>query len=455
MIPRFAKAGRSFKGVVTYLVHDAGHAATSERVAWTHTLNSVHDNVPAAMQDMITTWRNAELLKEEAGLGKSGPRTEKPVKHISLNWHPAEVPDREAMIAGAEGFLKAMGWDQQPAILIAHNDRPHSHVHIVLSAIDPETGAKIDDRFEFRRAQKWAAVYEQQRGQDYCPQRSRPAAAREPSPPRPVWKILEESLGAHRHAEAARQAGGTKEADAAQGEAADLEWKALKQLQREEREAFMASGKQAYGALRDDVYRMVRKELKHEWRALYAGARAGADRLAIARVKEALIARQSDMLRARIAVACVELRQERDEAYRVVLAAQQDARTELRAQQARGERAFAKLAGLAESQQRRLPPGLERVYGPHAKGKAGSRASSLEATMARWTEKGGMAAQQRSAFHWIDRAAARATVRKMDEHAKGDAGRPSRAVAPGTGMQDRHRNGRGADDDKGFDAGPD
>src|SRR5258707_1014319 len=96
MVPRFARPGRSFSGVAKYLLHDAGHAKTSARVAWTHSLNCANDEPNAAIGEMIGLWRRAEALKAEAGI--RGNPTSKPVKHLSLNWHPSEVPDKEAMI---------------------------------------------------------------------------------------------------------------------------------------------------------------------------------------------------------------------------------------------------------------------------------------------------------------------------------------------------------------------
>src|SRR5689334_10501584 len=119
MVPRFAKPGRSFKGVMLYLAHDPEHAATSARVAWTHTLNLANDDIEVAMAEMATTAANAGVLKAEHGVG--GRKVERPVKHFSLNWHPSEAPDPAEMLAAAQSFLKHMGWEEHQAIIIAHN----------------------------------------------------------------------------------------------------------------------------------------------------------------------------------------------------------------------------------------------------------------------------------------------------------------------------------------------
>ena len=59
-------------------------AKTAERVGWTHTLNLANDHVPSAVDEMLWTARNAELLKQEAGIRAGGRATENAVKHVSL-----------------------------------------------------------------------------------------------------------------------------------------------------------------------------------------------------------------------------------------------------------------------------------------------------------------------------------------------------------------------------------
>src|ERR1043166_3197997 len=108
MITRLS-AGTSFKWLGYYLTHDP-KAQTTERVAWTHTLNLANDTVPEAVNEMVWTARAADWLKRQAGRSTGGSRLKNPVKHFSLNWHPSEHPDREHMIAAVENFLAHMGW---------------------------------------------------------------------------------------------------------------------------------------------------------------------------------------------------------------------------------------------------------------------------------------------------------------------------------------------------------
>src|SRR5580692_7715513 len=129
MIGRILSNGKSFKGAAAYLMHDPD-GVTSKRVAWTRTLNLANDHVPCAVNEMLWTARDAELLKQEAGIRAGGRATESPVKHLSLNWASEDRPTREHMIETAEGFLRHMDWHEHQAIIVAHSDKEYRHAHI-------------------------------------------------------------------------------------------------------------------------------------------------------------------------------------------------------------------------------------------------------------------------------------------------------------------------------------
>lgn len=94
MIVKIGSGGKSFKGLAEYLTHDP-KARTEERVDWTHTCNLANDDVKSAVNEILWTARNAELLKQEAGIRAGGRATENPVKEVSLNWSPEDQPTRE------------------------------------------------------------------------------------------------------------------------------------------------------------------------------------------------------------------------------------------------------------------------------------------------------------------------------------------------------------------------
>ncbi len=171
MIVRISSKGSSFKGLAAYLTHDPDKAQTAERVAWTHTLNCANDDVNGAVNEMYWTAEDAELLKQEAGIRAGGRSSENPVKHVSLNWSPEDSPTREHMIEASGSFLKHMGWEEHQVVIVAHDDKSYKHCHLMLNAIHPETGLKLNDSFEQRRAQEWALQYERSQENIRCEQR--------------------------------------------------------------------------------------------------------------------------------------------------------------------------------------------------------------------------------------------------------------------------------------------
>jgi hypothetical protein len=183
MIVRIQRGGKSFKGLGTYLAHDKGKARTSERVAWTHTFNLANDDVPSAIDEMYWTYRAADQLKREAGIGTGGRRVERPVRHASLNWHPSQQPTKAEMLEAVQDFLRYMGWQEHQCVLFAHNDRPHQHVHVMVNAISPLDGRSLDTGFEWNRAEHWREDFDR-RQRRQLDQDNKPFEEREDAPTR-------------------------------------------------------------------------------------------------------------------------------------------------------------------------------------------------------------------------------------------------------------------------------
>jgi hypothetical protein len=338
MVPRLYAAGRSFRGLAQYLGHDP-KAQTKERVAWTHTLNCAHDDVPSAVHEMYTTFIDAELLKQEAGIRGGGRSLDRgPVKHFSLNWAPGEQPERHEMIADVESFLERMGWREHQAVLFAHTDKDHAHVHVMLNRVHPDTGCALNDGLEYRRAQAWALEYERDHGRIYCEQRLLEPGQREASPDRHTWLALKEaeremnlSEGAHRRLDP-----DYLKRDENRRVIENEEWTLLKARQREEREAFFAEGKQEFRELRTAIYREVREAFREVWAFYYAEKRADLDPALLAEMRGDILERQRTVLDERRTEACAALREERDVEYALLLAEQKGERHELVARQEQG-----------------------------------------------------------------------------------------------------------------------
>jgi len=328
MIVKIQPSGKSFSGLATYLTHDPDQAKTADRVAWTHTHNLANDDVNCAVSEMLWTARDAELLKQEAGVRAGGRATENPVKHFSLNWAPGENPTREHMIETTEDFLRHMKWQEHQAILVAHDDKDYSHVHCMLNMVHPETGLRLNDSFEQRRAQEWALQYEREHG-IYCEQRLLDPEQREHNPPRNVWMAFWINQKEFEKNEKSLAENSPEFSDEAKNHK-NNEWKILKQIQRDERMAFFADGKSEFKELRASIYREIREEFRGRWADYYSAQKEGADADALATLKAEIVADQNSTLEARRDTACQGLRESRDVRYRELLDGQREMRAWLR-----------------------------------------------------------------------------------------------------------------------------
>jgi beta-lactamase superfamily II metal-dependent hydrolase len=172
MIPRLTKRGTSFKGVCKYILSDAGKGKdTSDRVLWSKTCNLA--SAPEdAWFEMFAVARDQAVLKEQAGQQARGRKNRTPVLHYTLSWPPGEKPSAEHMHETALSSLKALKLDQHQALIAAHGDKDHMHVHIVVNTIHPETGMTAALKYTKETLSRWAEAYEREHG-IHCEERIR------------------------------------------------------------------------------------------------------------------------------------------------------------------------------------------------------------------------------------------------------------------------------------------
>ena len=178
MINRIVR-GHSFKGVGQYLLHDKGTLATSERVAFTETVNLPSANANSAIAHMIDTATHANMLKHEAGVPLSGQPQQRPVYHYTLAWHPSETLTMERQMEVARESLKALGLDDRQALIVGHNDTKHPHVHVVVNLVSMENGTFPSLSKDYDKLSKWALEYERKNGVVFCKERESNQARRD------------------------------------------------------------------------------------------------------------------------------------------------------------------------------------------------------------------------------------------------------------------------------------
>jgi hypothetical protein len=177
MIPRATK-GRGFKGAAAYYLHDKG-AQTAERVKFTQTRNLISDDPHRAINEMCWTFSRQDELKELAGIGKGGRKLQDPVYAFSLSWHEEDRPTDQQMIEAADAALKFQKMEDYQAVIVAHSDTAHPHIHVIVNRVHPETGVAHKLSCDHNRFSDWARKYQQEHGQHWCPQREINHAARQ------------------------------------------------------------------------------------------------------------------------------------------------------------------------------------------------------------------------------------------------------------------------------------
>ena len=176
MVARVASLGSSFTGVTAYCLHDARlerepQPETSDRVEWTDTRNLPTSRGDRAAAVMAATAEAAPDLKRLAGGSAAGRKLAKPVCHYSLNWAQDEEPGREEMTRAVDQSLKALGLEKHQALIVAHNDKAHRHVHVIVNRVDLETGKAAHVGQSRLRLSEWAGEYERRQGQIRCKRR--------------------------------------------------------------------------------------------------------------------------------------------------------------------------------------------------------------------------------------------------------------------------------------------
>lgn len=169
MVPKIHKKRQNFRSTANYLLH--GQAANSnDRVEWTATRNLATKDPDMAWRVMAATSMDQDRLKQQAGVPNTGRKSKDHVLHFTLSWHPEEAQQltKAEMIRAANTILHVMGAERHQSLMVAHNDQPQPHVHVMVNRVNPRDGRILSSSFEKLKASRWAEAYEKQRGKIYC-----------------------------------------------------------------------------------------------------------------------------------------------------------------------------------------------------------------------------------------------------------------------------------------------
>lgn len=160
--------GSGFSGLLQYLYTGHKDKPNPDRVAWTgfHRLMPTDD--PERLAGILRS--TADLYPREVG---------KPVIHISLSWAPGEEPTEAKMRQVAGQVLERMELGRHQAVLVAHRDTDHRHVHIAANQVS-EDGERLWNAWKSKtRLEATLRELEREHGFEVVPGRLAPVPGRE------------------------------------------------------------------------------------------------------------------------------------------------------------------------------------------------------------------------------------------------------------------------------------
>ena len=158
MIGKVPDQGKSFRGVVDYLLYGKKNEPAPERVAWTETRNLLVDQPAKA----------ATLMRLTAQKSK---RVKKPVYHYVISWRHDEQPADDLIRQVADTTCQDLGLEEYQRLYVAHRDTEHHHVHIVVNRVHPEKGTAWKNSHDYRRIECSLRRQAEAMGMDYVPGR--------------------------------------------------------------------------------------------------------------------------------------------------------------------------------------------------------------------------------------------------------------------------------------------
>ena len=137
MIAKMSK-GTGFKGLLSYLTQAT---KTSCVPRGNVIVSNMTGNTPSTLAREF-----GQLRRLRTGLNKA-------VSHVSISLSPKDRKVSDAELSDvAQHFLKEMGYQECPFVVVRHCDTQHQHIHIVASRITWK-GEVVSDAHDYRRAE--------------------------------------------------------------------------------------------------------------------------------------------------------------------------------------------------------------------------------------------------------------------------------------------------------------
>lgn len=128
-----SSSNKSFRVLARYLAEER-NAEEQRRVAWATSRNLPTDDPEVA----------ARIMRAAAA---QNVRVKDPVYHLALSFDPGDNVDRAAMERVADRVLEALHLQEHQVLIVAHADREHAHMHLMVNRVHPETG-KVWSRWQ-------------------------------------------------------------------------------------------------------------------------------------------------------------------------------------------------------------------------------------------------------------------------------------------------------------------
>lgn len=178
MIGKIPKAGRGFKGLVSYLLNGALSTERppflEDRVLWIETHNLLTRDPKQAVRIMRATANKSRRCKS-------------PVYHFVISWTPEENPSEDLKRRIVADTCADLELAEHQRIVIAHQDTRHAHVHVVINRVHPDTGKAWNRQQDWVRLEQSLARQATQHGLIFVPGRhntdqlqDQPRKARDP-----------------------------------------------------------------------------------------------------------------------------------------------------------------------------------------------------------------------------------------------------------------------------------